>query len=500
MGPLQPPPAMRLRLVHTLSLTLLAFAGVAVLALGGLTAWHLRNGFGEYLASRDVLHFERFVGILESRLARDDGLSALRDGRLGLNGLLDELSPRPRPADRRLPGQHPPPTSGGSDGFPQRLQVVAPDGTVLLGQPDVARPNAVPKVERPVRVNGEVVAVARMRPAPMVRTGAEARFLRDQYTLIAAGGLGLLVLGVLTATWLARRWTRPLAAVQKATQRLAQGELTVRLPDDADLAGRSDEIGDVVRNVNRMAEGLQQLEGVRRRWLADISHELRTPLTVLRGDIEALHDGVRPLRPEAIAVLHEEVLRLNKLVDDLHLLAISDLQTLPCHMAVEDALALVRRLHRRYAARAHAAGLALRLEVPDDLSALDELPVEWDAGRIEQLLDNLLENSLRYTESPGQVLVRLACVDDRVRVVVEDSAPGVPAAQRSQLFEPLYRGDAARRSGAAGSGLGLAICQTIAKAHGGRLVASASALGGLCLTLDLPRSTSPVTSSTGGAA
>ncbi|WP_442777311.1 ATP-binding protein [Sphaerotilus montanus] len=491
---------MQLRLVHTLSLTLLAFAGVAVLALGGLTAWHLRNGFGEYLASRDVLHFERFVGILESRLARDDGLSALRDGRLGLTSLLDELNPRPRPGERGSPSMPPPPPSGRSDGFPQRIQVIAPDGTVLLGEPGIAPPNAVPLVERPVRVNGEVVAVARMRPAPMVRTGAEARFLRDQYALIAAGGLGLIVLAVLTATWLARRWTRPLAAVQEATQRLAQGELTVRLPDGADLAGRSDEIGDVMRNVNRMAEGLQQLEGVRRRWLADISHELRTPLTVLRGDIEALQDGVRPLRPEAIAVLHEEVLRLNKLVDDLHLLAIADLQTLPCHLAEDDALALVRRLHRRYEARACAAGLDLRLEVPDELSALNELTVEWDAGRIEQLLDNLMENSLRYTESPGQVRVRLSCVDDGVRVVVDDSAPGVPAEQRAQLFEPLYRGDAARRSGTGGRGLGLAICQTIAKAHGGRLTASASALGGLCLTLDLPRSTSSATSSTGGAA
>jgi two-component system, OmpR family, sensor histidine kinase BaeS len=490
MGTMPMPPRLQLRLVHTLSLTLLAFAGVAVLALGGLTAWHLRNGFGEYLASRDVLHFERFVGILESRLARDDGLSALRGGRLGLNGLLDELNPRPRPGGR-LPNQHPPPPAGGSDGFPQRIQVVAPDGTVLLGEPDIPPPDAAPMIERPVRVSGEVVALARMRPAPMVRTGAEARFLRDQYALIAAGGLGLIVLAVLTATWLARRWTRPLAAVQEATQRLAQGELTVRLPDGADLAGRSDEIGDVMRNVNRMAEGLQQLEGVRRRWLADISHELRTPLTVLRGDIEALHDGVRPLRPEAIAVLHEEVLRLNKLVDDLHLLAISDLQTLPCHIAVDDALALVRRLHRRYEARARAAGLDLRLEVPPDLPELTVLTVQWDAGRIEQLLDNLMENSLRYTDAPDQVRIRLACVDDGVRVVVivEDSAPGVPAAQRSQLFEPLYRGDAARRSGATGSGLGLAICQAIAKAHGGRLVASASALGGLCLTLDLPRST-----------
>jgi len=327
-----------------------------------------------------------------------------------------------------------------------------------------------------------------MRPSPIVRTGAEARFLRDQYILIAAGGLGLMVLALLTATWLARRWTRPLSAVKDATQRLAQGELTVRLGNDPTLAGRSDEIGDVVRNVNRMADSLQQMERARRRWLADISHELRTPLTVLHGDIEALRDGVRPLRPEAIVVLHEEVLRLNRLVDDLHLLAISDLQALPCHMADDDAVAMLERLMKRFQERAGAAGLSLRLTLPAETTALT---VRWDAGRIEQLLGNLLSNSLRYTHAPGEVRVALEHHGDRVRVVIDDTAPGVPSAQLSQIFEPLYRADSARNRASGGSGLGLAICQAIARAHGGTLEASASSLGGLRVTLELPLSDDP---------
>lgn len=481
---------MRLRLVHTLSLTLLAFTGVAVLALGGLTAWHLRDGFGEYLAARDVQHFERFVGIVEARLARAGGAAELLAGRMDMRALLDELNPRPEAAagPPGRPGSAPPPGTN-ADAFPQRIQVRARNGAVLLGPPRIDhrdRTDTGPVVERPVHANGQVVALARMRPAPTVRTGGEARFLRDQYARIAAAGLGLIVLALFTATWLTRRWTQPLADVQDATQRLAQGELTVRLADTPALAGRSDEIGDVVRNVNRMAEGLQQMEGARRRWLADISHELRTPLTVLRGDIEALHDGVRPLRPEAIAVLREDVLRLNRLVDDLHLLAISDLQTLPCHMADSDAVALLQRLQGRYEGPARAAGLSLDLDLPDSAPAQQVLTVHWDTGRIEQLLGNLLENSLRYTQAPGQVRLRLERSDSRVRVVVDDSAPGVPAAQLSQLFEPLYRGEAARQGSPGGSGLGLSICQVIAHAHGGHLVASAGALGGLCLTLDLP--------------
>lgn len=474
---------MRFRLFHTLSLTLLAFTAAAVLSLGGLTAWHLQNGFGAYLAARDVQHFERFVGVVEAYATQKDGVDKLLAGQLDLRDLLNEITPG-SPGSPSLPGRSPPLHGRNSAPFPERIQVLALNGVLLLGSQSIERPGSGPMIERPVNAKGQVVAWARMRPDPIVRTGAEARFLHDQYALIAAGTLGLIVLALLTATRLARRWTKPLAAVQEVTRRLAQGEFTVRLPVAPHLAGRSDEIGDVMRNINRMAEGLQKLETARRRWLADISHELRTPLTVLRGDIEALNEGIRPLRPEAIKVLHEEVLRLNRLVDDLHLLAITDLQALPCHMASDDAMVMLQRLQARYESRARTAGLSLRVQWPANL---DILNVHWDTGRIEQLMANLLENSLRYTHAPGQVLVRLELDDHRIRLVVEDSAPGVSDGQLLQLFEPLYRGDEAREKRSGGSGLGLAICQVIAEAHGGQLTASTSGLGGLALTLELPR-------------
>jgi two-component system sensor histidine kinase BaeS len=113
--------------------------------------------------------------------------------------------------------------------------------------------------------------------------------------------------------------------------------------------------------------------------------------------------------------------------------------------------------------------------------------VHWDASRIEQLLANLMENSLRYTDAPGQVRIRMAQAGAMLSVVVEDSSPGVPESQLAQLFEPLYRGDAARARQHGGSGLGLAICAAIARAHGGRMSASVSALGGLCIAVTLPQ-------------
>jgi two-component system sensor histidine kinase BaeS len=475
---------MRLRLVHTLSLTLLAFTGVAVLALGGLTAWQLRNGFGEYLAARDAQHFERFILVLEKRIARSGGTDELLAGRMDLRSLVEELDPWPGfPRDRPDPQRLPPSRGPDFPAFPDRIQVLSPEGELLLGQPNLPPVGDKVLVERAVHANGRVVALARMLPGPMVRTGSDARFLRDQYALIAAATLGLTVLALVTGTWLARRWARPLEAVQDATRRLAHGEFAIRLAESPALA-RGDEIGDVARNVNRMAEGLQQLESSRRRWLADISHELRTPLTVLRGDIEALHDGVRPLQPDAVAALREDVLRLTRLVDDLHLLAIADLQTLPCHLANDDAITMMQRLHGRYENRASDAGLRLHLTVQDHLPSLG---VQWDTGRIEQLLTNLLENSLRYTEAPGEIAINLEYTDTTLTITIEDSEPGLPPGQLSHLFEPLYRGDKARESISDGSGLGLAICRVIAKAHGGELSAAASPLGGLRLTLLLPQ-------------
>lgn len=486
---------MRLRLVHTLSLLLLAAVSVAVLAMGSVMAWNLRNGFTDFLAARDVERLEQFVTLVERSAEQAGGSVALSQHRLDMRTLLQEFAqreggpadrphpPAPRgaggpggPSGREAPpdrAQEPPPA--GPDGFGRRVAVYGLDGRPLLGRP--LPPGAGPVLERPIRLQGELVAWARMLRVAPVPDAVETRFLRSQYLGIAAVAAALLLLALVSAWWLARHWVRPLVAIQDATSRIARGELDVRLHIE-----RSDEIGDVVRNVNRMAEGLKRLEGSRRRWVADISHELRTPLAVLRGEIEALVDGVRPLQREAVLSLQEEVLRLGALVDDLHLLAMSDLQALPCHFTDADAVQIVQRVLQRFATRAAALGLTLSC----DTAALAALPVRWDGARIEQLLGNLLENSLRYTDAPGRVLLALRRAQDHITIDIDDSAPGVPAADLPRLFEPLYRADAARSRHRGGSGLGLAICDAIVRAHGGRILAQASRLGGLRVRIELP--------------
>jgi two-component system, OmpR family, sensor histidine kinase BaeS len=483
---------MRLRLVHKLSLLLIAVVLMAVLAMGAVAAWNLKSGFADYLEARDAERLEQFATLAAELIEQSGGLAAFRARSPDMRELLDQFGQRQGLQKRRPPlprgegGPRPdgPPTEatppGGPDGFGPRVNVVGVDGNPIFDRPMPRNPSRF--IDRPIRVRGEVVALARLRERGRVSDAVEGNFLRKQYLGIFAVSGSLVLLALVSAWWVARRWAQPLQAVQDAAARIARGEFDVRVAVNQGDAGRSDEIGDLVRDINKMAEGLQHLERARRRWMADISHELRTPLAVLQGEIEALVDGVRPLKPEAVLSLRDEVLQLSSLVNDLHLLAMSDLDALPCQFAEIDAVKLVQQIAYRFEARATSAGLTIGIK----LDGAHTIPVCWDHTRIEQLLGNLLENSLRYTDAPGHIMLTLKRAGDQITIDVEDSAPGVPAADLPHLFEPLYRADATRGRHRGGSGLGLAICEAIVKSHGGRIEASLSALGGLRVHIALP--------------
>ena len=206
---------------------------------------------------------------------------------------------------------------------------------------------------------------------------------------------------------------------------------------------------------------------------------------MLRGEIESIDDGARQPTREVMAGLHDEVLQLGRLVDDLHTLSVADIDGLRCEFTDGNAHAALFRVTKRFEASAGQRGL--QLEMPrEDQPAIDAY---WDFGRIDQLLGNLLTNSLRYTDASGIIKVdwSVDCATDLLTLTVEDSAPGVKPTDLPQLFEPLFRADRARQRGDEhGSGLGLTIVRTIVRAHRGTVAASPSALGGLMLRVRLP--------------
>ncbi|MDT9000708.1 ATP-binding protein [Paucibacter sp. APW11] len=490
---------MRFRLVHQISALLLGTVALAVVAMGGLVAWNLRSGFSEYLRAQDAQFLDRVMLVAENDLRRHGGLPD-GDLRERLHAWVDATAPRPQrqpgwaldePADppdgaepAALPrpprglrrDQPPPPPRPPRDAanWGPRLLLLSLDGQLLAGRREMFY---LPGQTRALKIEGRELALLRLAERVGGAEGVDARFLRRQYLGIGGVALALLLLALVAARLLARRWVRPLQQAQAAARRMAHGEFEVRIAQGE----RDDELAELTQDLNAMAASLQRLESGRRHWIAQLSHELRTPLAVLRGELEALADGVRPWDRRALQSLQDEVRRLSRLIDDFHTLACSDLRSLPCRFAELQPQALIEAAAERVQERARAAGLRLQLDLPAELP-----PVRWDADRIGQLLANLLENSLRYTDAPGQIVLRARRLGAMLIIDVEDSAPGLPPAALAQVFEPLYRAEASRSRASGGSGLGLTIALALARSHGGRLSAEASSLGGLRLRLELP--------------
>lgn len=489
---------MRLRLVHQLALLMALTVLLAVGAMASLQVWNLRRGFSDYLRGQDALVLDRLMRAAEVDLDRLDGL-APRELRAYMHQWLDSTMPQleadmppealatppldapSAPAQLRRPWSlqalPPPPRPPRPPRDParlgQRLVLLDAQGQWLAGRREALQQ---PGQRRALKRQGVTQAYLFLADRSEVHDDVDGQFLRRQTLGIAAvAGLSLLV-ALALALLLARRWLRPLQLAQQAARRMALGELAVRVPQD-----RADEIGALMRDLNAMAASLQQTEDERRRWIAQLSHELRTPLAILRGELEALADGVRPWSDAALASLQDEVQRLHRLIEDFHLLAVSDLRRLPCQFSPVDVAALLRLAGQRVEERMRAKGLQLQLDLDDGLGM-----ARWDGERIAQLLGNLLENSLRYTDAPGRVVLRARRRGEEIQLMVEDSAPGVPPQQLRQLFDPLFRAEASRSRASGGSGLGLSIARALALSHGGRLHAEASALGGLAQCLSLP--------------
>ncbi|MFQ0162805.1 multidrug transporter subunit MdtD [Klebsiella pneumoniae] len=243
----------------------------------------------------------------------------------------------------------------------------------------------------------------------------------------------------------------------------------------------------VVQVVNRfgyrrvlVASTLERNQQMRRDLMADISHELRTPLAVLRGELEAIQDGVRRFTPESIPSLQAEVATLTKLVDDLHQLSMSDEGALAYQKTSLDIITLLEVAAGAFRERFASRQLSIQVSLPE------QAMIFGDRDRLMQLFNNLLENSLRYTDSGGSLHITARRSGRMLVIDFADSAPGVSDEQLARLCERFYRAEGSRNRASGGSGLGLAICLNIVAAHGGTLRADHSPFGGVSIKVELP--------------
>ena len=290
--------------------------------------------------------------------------------------------------------------------------------------------------------------------------------------------LGMLLITGLVAIPLAAGLVRPIERLRLAVRELASGNFELSLKRHG-----NDEIGDLQRDFNLLAQTMRENLQARQRWIADISHELRTPVAVLQGELEAILDGVRDMDAAGMQSLHQEVLRLSRLVNDLHELSLSDLGAMTYKNREVDLQTLLRSVVEQQSLL-HAED-----EISFEFAAdLEPMMVFADEQRLQQLFTNLTSNSRFYSARPGKVQVSLTRLGENACVEWSDSAPGVGDLELKHLFDRLYRADASRSRNSGGSGLGLSICKNIVEATQGSICAGHSALGGVSIKITLPLS------------
>ena len=332
----------------------------------------------------------------------------------------------------------------------------------------------------PVRnAAGDVVGLFYVLPgAPHFERTEERRdFAGAAIRWLAAAAAVAGLASVLLIGALARRLLGPIESLTAAARKLEEGDRSARV-----TVVSKDELGELARSFNAMAEAIERQETLRRSLVGDVAHELRTPLTNLRAELEALQDGLTNPDRRAIDSLHEDARILERLVDDLQDLALAEAGQLALHLAPVDLAEAARRAASAVEKRARAAGVDVAVDVPAGLA------VRADRDRLGQIFANLLVNAITHTPAGGRVSVEADANGGVVTTTVSDTGAGISSEHLPHVFDRFYRTDPSRSRSSGGTGLGLAIVRHLVRAQGGEATVSSEPDRGTRVSFTLPAS------------
>ena len=483
-----------MKIHNKLFLILFSFSLILITVLVLLIQWSIGRGMIEYVNSKESQELKAVIVLLEDEYKKTNDWSTMQGkdqefGNLLFSALQDSglMMPPPPPEFRE-----PPP------GFENKTN-----------QLNIAHPEDIPSFAEHVSYallddKENVIAGFYLESAKYIKTaitiddvgvgwlafprrntitdGFELDYIEQQHNYLWIIALVMMILVALISLFLARHLAEPIKLIMLGMYKLTQGDYQQKI----DLK-RKDELGELSRDFNELAITLFENDSARKRWLANISHELRTPLAILRGELEAMIDDVRPLSKNNIDSANDEVKHLQNLVDDLQQLTSADIGGMHYRKKSINISSWLSLEAQKYTDYLQGAGICLELNVSDV-----PVPIFGDTTRLCQLFNNLINNSIKYSQAS---LLKISLEIDKqvdptlVIITVEDNGVGVEEQHLSSLFEHLFRVENSRNRKTGGSGLGLSICTHIVAAHQGKISAQQSSLGGLAIVIELPLST-----------
>jgi two-component system sensor histidine kinase BaeS len=332
-----------------------------------------------------------------------------------------------------------------------------------------------PERRLPISVDGQQVGIAIVWLPATGLLPQDISFRASVNRLLLYGGLAAGFLALLLGVVLARRATAPARELAQAARAFASGDRGRRVAYDT-----PDEFGEMARAFNAMGDAVEEEDRLRRDFAAEVAHEVRTPLAILRSQVEAIQDGVAEPDAPIVASLHEETLRLTRLMGDLETLASAEAAGFSLSPKPIELRPLLEESIRAFETRFQEEEVTLR-------SDLRDVAADVDANRIRQVVSNLLSNALKFTPSGGSAEVDLRPADGQAVIRVADTGPGISSEDLPHVFDRFFRGHGVRASG---SGIGLTVVRELVEAHGGSVEVTSAWGAGTAFTVRLPQASS----------
>ena len=337
----------------------------------------------------------------------------------------------------------------------------------MMGTPALGTPSRISITVSGVRVGTALVRLPIAGPPAI-----DQAFRSSIDRLLLLSGMGAGLVAVLVGLVLARRVTAPVRSLTAAARSLTVGQRSARLQ-----ANSPDELGEMAAAFNAMADAVEAEDVLRCSFARDVAHELRTPLGVLQSQLEAIQDGLALPSAEALASLHDETLRLSRLVADLETLASADGAPFDLRREIVELAPLVDATVTQFTGPMSDKGLSVETHV-------FEVAVFGDSVRLRQIVTNLLSNAVKFVPPGGIVRISLSGDGTWACLEVADDGPGIAPEDLPHVFERFFRGSDAR---AGGSGIGLAVVAGLVEAHGGTAAVVSGPGGGATFTIRLPQ-------------